>query len=654
MKKASKILILLLVAVMVLGAFAGCGIFSKNTEKYRSTVALRVGNQEITIGKLIDTFNSMYNTYGSYVSSGYITIDYVFELTMSSLYAQYMKIDDYIQSDAKTYVHKDRGVEFVNQKYLDNGEDGVDELEYAIKYIKYVLFSTLDSMVEGYIGDDYTLNDAEEEKEDTSRDFTEYDDLGDATTYSYYNYLKNFENEDMDEYIEKYYEGILDTNTIEIDDYIYTDKTSEMVANKLKEYNDRIDGDDEITFDEYVAYQEQAVKQYKKNVQNNYKYDLNKLITRQVEDFIASAIVAKWNYSKYLSIDGTEEGLNETLDSLREDLEKNMLSQKTEFNINDSFITFIESLSSSSYIYDIPRDADGKPLYNYIYVKNILIPFTTEQTTILKAISNQLGTTDSDLYNAKLLQFASEVIAEDFNSEKDEDGNHSKISNIFALEDDKLVINTVDTEDSHDAYEAFGQYFTDIRVEESTIKDLMLRFNTDTAQHTAAFDYVVRVGGVPESYTAKWVPEFVDGANDAVLVALGWDKEIGEGKRFATREDAVNAITSADLAEATPGTYALAISSYGVHVVWFSGVVEEQKFDFDANWLDSSRPEYKLFTAYYSTHSSEVLSEAVEELQKKYFNGLIVKDPNGELEKFAKENRFKFDFEASITLKEDE
>lgn len=643
---------------MVLGIFAGCGIFSRNTDKYRSTVALNVGNQKITVGKLIDTYNSMYNNYASYVSQGYITKDYIFQMTVSSLYAQYMKIDAYTQSGAKEYSHADRGVVFANQQFLDNGEDGVDELEYAVKYIKYILFSTLDTMVEGYINSDFTLNDAEDDEEDTSRDFTKFDDLKGAESYSKYNYLQNFVNEDMSEYIEKYYEGILTTSNIEIDDYIYTAavKDSEQVANRLKEYNDRIDGTDKIDFDAYVAYQQQAVTQYKKNVQSNYQYDLSTLIVRQVEDFISSVIVAKWNYAQYVSIDVTADGLKATLDELRKNLEKSSTSQKTDFNINDSFVSFIEGLSSSSYIYNVPRDEQGNQLYNYVFVKNILIPFNTEQTTILSAIEKQLGTKEDakDLYQAKLLEFASQVVADDFNSDKDDDGNYAKINNIFAMSGNKLVINTTDTATTHDAYEAFGKYFVseDGRVEESVIKDLMARFNTDIGQHTAAYEYVVRVGAVPDSYTAKWVPEFVDAANDAVLTALGWDKQIGAGKRFATREDAVKAITAADLATATPGTYGLAVSSYGVHVVYFSGVVTEQSFDFDANWLNTETPEYKLFKAYYSTQSGIVLEEAVEALQKSYYADKITK--TSELDKFAKDNGFSFDFEQSIKLDDEE
>lgn len=140
MKKASKVLVLLLVAVFVLGALSGCGMIGKNTEKYRSTTAITVGNEKITIGKLIDTFNNYYNSYAGYISQGQLSVNDVFSWSVQSLYSQYMKVDAYKTSNQPVSATGN----LANQEYLT-----AEELDYAIRYVKYVLFTTLDSVGRG-------------------------------------------------------------------------------------------------------------------------------------------------------------------------------------------------------------------------------------------------------------------------------------------------------------------------------------------------------------------------------------------------------------------------------------------------------------------------------------------------------------------------
>ena len=58
MKKASKILTLILVVVLLCGMFTGCAMFGRDALKYRDITAITVGNVVITVGKLLDTFNN--------------------------------------------------------------------------------------------------------------------------------------------------------------------------------------------------------------------------------------------------------------------------------------------------------------------------------------------------------------------------------------------------------------------------------------------------------------------------------------------------------------------------------------------------------------------------------------------------------------------
>ena len=63
MKKASGVIAILLLAVLAFGVFVGCGMFGKDTAKYRQFNAFTVGEQEVSGGKVIDTFNSLYQSY---------------------------------------------------------------------------------------------------------------------------------------------------------------------------------------------------------------------------------------------------------------------------------------------------------------------------------------------------------------------------------------------------------------------------------------------------------------------------------------------------------------------------------------------------------------------------------------------------------------
>ena len=63
MKKVSKVLVLLLVAVMVLSIFSGCGVVSRNKEKYRATAAIQVGKEKKTYSKILATFPNNKNKH---------------------------------------------------------------------------------------------------------------------------------------------------------------------------------------------------------------------------------------------------------------------------------------------------------------------------------------------------------------------------------------------------------------------------------------------------------------------------------------------------------------------------------------------------------------------------------------------------------------
>lgn len=618
MRKASKILTLILIVVFVLSVFAGCDLIGRDVAKYRSTDVMQIGNETITVGKLLDTFNSYYNQYYYYISAGYLNAESLLEMAMSSLIRQYSQIDDYVQNhepvtpDLKDKAH--------NAEYLTE-----DEFEYTIKYVRYLAYNAFDQYLDDNVASKYDLDAVA--TEDTSRNFSEPDKLLDDTSYAKHLYLQNFVSDDADEYFEKYYPADTSFDTIDIDGYVY-DANSEFVQKRVDEYNERRseDEENELTVDEYISIQQDTLKQYGDTVNNNYGISLEVFLSNQLDDMISGCIVAKWNYEQYSDLEEADD-LQEVLANNYETLKK---AFQTDLNINDNFNSFITGLSSSSYLYNVPEDHANE----YVFVKNVLIPFTSAQTNRLTNRSNQLGTKDdvrytsvrdyeatlieadyfySDKYDSALEDLFADFLTE--NTDEDSDDKYEKLTGIFTIDNDKLVVNPNGI---------LGQFFNaDGSVnampnmsEDDTIIELMKRFNTDVGQHTAQYDYVVYVGD-DEDYSHNWVSEFVDATKEA-------------------------------MAAGGAGHYALGVSDYGVHIVYVVGFVDDFTFEFKfGDRMDTSTASYRLFKDYFENQVSLRTQDASNELLKKYIDdNKISMQPV--FKKFLKDNNFTFDFDEFV------
>ncbi len=646
MKKASKILTLILVVVLVLSVFAGCSLVGRKVSAYRNVTALSIGEgenaEQITVGKLLDTFNSYYNNYYYYISAGYLDVSQLLDMVISSIIQQYMQVYDYVTThdafpqDQLTTLQK----QVHNAEYLT-----AEEFAYAVKYVNYLAYTAFDRYAEDNLTSKFDLGEAE--TEDTSRDFTEYDDWKGASSYAEYVFQQNFDSEDMDEYFDKYYPDVDVTTDLNLDKYLYdaADAAEAALAQKrVDEYNDRRndkDGD-ELTVEEYTAILADTQRQYEETVSNNYGVTLKDFLMTQLADMVTSCIMAKWSYQYYSDITDDEfwTHLNEQYADAKD-------AQKAEFDISGNFDSFITSLGTSSNIYEVPADQAD----NYVFVKNILIPFSTAQTAMLTKLQNVLGETERDVYDVLRNTFASELLAQYFDSDKydsdieelfdkntwfddkkkedDDDSLWKTKTNVFTTDaSGNLIVN---------ADGVLGRFFENGKVKpidgmdaEQTIVELMKRFNTDTAQHTAAFDYVVYVGDDWEDYEHSWVKEFYTAVNEMV--------------RDENAPD-----------------YALCVSTYGVHIIYLTGKVSESKKLFnefayksieDVTADTTSTPSYTLFKSYFDTCRSEKTQDALQALQKaklldndNYKN--FVKFQPG-FEKFLKDNGFEYLFEDYI------
>ena len=615
MKKASGIIAILLLVVLAFGVFAGCGLFGKETAKYRQFTAVTVGNQKISVGKVNDTFNNLYSQYGS---SGYYTADTLFQAAMSSLYTQYMKVDSYIgDSNGNSHAYADFCGKDGYIKYLT-----ADQAEYAIKYVKYLVFTNFDSAVETELAKKVTLKDAE--KEDTSRDFKTYDDIDFATDKTYTDYLvrKLTVNDDMNEYYEKYYtvdEALTITVNEVLDDY----KNEAATKAKLDEYVKRVDTTEDkdatITLEQLTAAQDKVVKKYVESIEKAYEITMADFFKQQVNDIAANLIAQLYDIQAGRSLDG--EGFADFSAKLTAAYKDAVAAKKASYKFDDTFVKDIEGLTDDSDIYTVPDQ------YKYIFVKNVLVPFNSEQKAVLTNLGSKLGGTDGQAYKDARLALATQIVADDFTSEKDEDGNYTTTyKDLFEVSGGKITLK---------AGSEIADAIAGAQATSEEIKTLMTRFNTDTAQHSTRYDYVVRIDA-PEDYTAKWVKEFVAAAEEA----YGYDNTTGNH----------NAV----------GSYALCVSDYGVHIVFYTADVTAQTLDFSTleNCLKADSREYAKFKTLYSSEKSELLSKAVTELQKTYFT---YKDADGKViseakirysaifKEFLKDQGLTYDTEKAIT-----
>lgn len=615
MKKASGIIAILLLVVLAFGVFAGCGLFGKETAKYRQFTAVTVGNQKISVGKVIDTFNNLYNQYGR---SGNYTADTLFQAAMSSLYTQYMKIDAYVgESKGNTHAYANFCGKEGYIKYLT-----ADQAEYAIKYVKYLVFTNFDSAVEQELAKKVTLKDAE--KKDTSRDFKTYDDIDFATDKTYTDYLvrKLTVNDDMNEYYEKYY-TVDDALTISVNEVLDDYKNEAATKAKLAEYVKRVDTTEDknatITLEQLTAAQDKVVKKYVESIEKAYEITMSEFFKQQVNDIAANLIAQLYDIQAGRSLDG--EGFADLSAKLTAAYKDAVAAKKASYKFDDTFVKDIEGLTDDSDIYTVPDQ------YKYIFVKNVLVPFNASQKAVLANIGSKLGSTSGQAYKDARLALAAQIVADDYTSEKDEDGKYkTTYKDLFEVSGGKITLK---------AGSEIANAIAGAQATSEEIKTLMTRFNTDTAQHSTYYDYVVRINA-PEDYTAKWVPEFVEAAEEA----YGYDSATGNHN--------------------AAGSYALCVSDYGVHIVFYTADVAAATLDFSTleKCLKADSREYAKFKTLYSSEKSELLSKAVTELQKTYFT---YKDADGKViseakirysaifKEFLKDQGLTYDTEKAIT-----
>ena len=527
MKKFSKIIALTVVAIMLVTMLTGCALFGKNTAKYRALPILNVGNEEITLGRVVDLFNTYYSNNYQYIQYGYYTYADILDMTLDAIYATYMKVDAYkTATDSKTYTTAEN-------KYVGKFDDAnyltEEETEIMLASVKYSFYAGLDSYVQNYVS--VEVGEYHDSHEEASRDFVEFDDMKGCTTYAQMVYLTNLEDKEADEYFEKFamYNA---TSEFKASDYVLTvgtaqarvDDINEKLAEYVEDHGEEGDEVPSITEEQFVTYQERALKQYTKAIDKNYGLTVEELFKYQVESYIDSVIAMKYD----LKISSTIESAATFKAEIESTFNSNKKAVEESYAVSPAkFESFISALTNDSTIYSVPESYAN----SYIFVKNLLIPFDEKQTAILNNYAALCGSKTSDEYIAFRTQLAAKTVAKDFTNDE------AEVEGLFALDGGNLVL-------AGELATALPQGGT---LTNQAFVELMKKYNTDTASHANMYDYVVRVGHIPSSYTHPWVSEFVDAAK-------------------AAKEGGI-------------GSYAVAVSDYGVHVVMYSGDIEPATYN---------------------------------------------------------------------------
>lgn len=589
MKKTTKVIALVIVMVLAVSMLCSCDMITTNTLKYRSQTAITVGDETVNVGDFLDTYTSYYYQYYSYIQQNYFTTEQLFELVVSSLVQIHIRIDEYkhlADENGNVYTHDYVDV-YKNSEYLTQAET-----EFAIKYALNSMYKSFDNYLEMEIAKFYDL--AEAKEEDTSRDFTEYDvvDTTVASPYAEYKYQQTMDEDEIDERIDL---SNLPTSFAELgfsaeDTY----ENNQLLAEKVDEINDRIveyvkaqagyeEGDEEdapvVTAEEYKVFEQRAAKEYKRAADGSYGYTFDLAFDTQVESTIKSMIAVKYNYTFYKQVEADANLIQTLTDNWAND--KSAL--EAAYNLAPSkFVQAIEGLESTDFVFSVPSQfADS-----YVYTKNLLIQFSDEQSAALSSVASRLGS-DSVEYQEYRAWLAGQIVAENFSE---------------AYED----VDFDDYTDQQKAENTFFQYVSGTNVQlisgtaletalngsldEDTFVQLMKDYNTDVGQHSRVYDYVVRVDGTPSNYKAQWVEEYVT----ATKSALDSFNNGGAG-------------------------YGIAISDYGVHVVYYTGKLAQQDGTFTLDSIyDLTTHQSRYFQSYYDAKSQALLDEAFDQLIERY------------------------------------
>ena len=611
-KKIFKITCLVMAIVMMSFVLASCSLFQVNEERYRSETAFEVGDVSVTVGDFADFYA---NTMAQYIDYGY-DMQTVWDSLGDQLLLNFIVLNE-IKSDpswvgANQSPYGDVASNYKNAQYLTKSGD----MELLLKNVRASLYESLDSLVETELSNAYTFAEATEEEDrplnvlEPGVDFV----LGAGALAA-----TDFEDdvEALDEYLDLFRSCQLDDFTSIVNTYVF-EESSEGLEEVLQKLNDRIEqeegveeGDEDykaVSKTEYINAQKSALNSMVRVVDESYYgWTLEQFIDNQLESAILSRLAQEYAEKAYVDIEA------EVLTRLKSKLDELVANKQEYYALYPSaFAEDITSLSDESFLYFVPQQYKNE----YAFVKNLLVQFSDEQLEDL-AQYERFGK-DSAQYKTARLNIASQLAVTDYNSEK-VDGEYSKVENIFKIENGELVLNETVLKT---ALESMASP-SDISQRNIDFDKLIDQYNEDPGMQGTSYDYVLRVKEPDVAETADaWVAEF----------SLAGRKAIAKGL----------------------GSYEIAVTDYGVHIVYFSGYVTADTFDFD-NETELYTPgtaTYRFFKAYYDAVKDTLYDRLFEELTEEYKETKITLN-NKVLNKLLKEYGFELNWEHDESSEEE-
>ena len=547
MTKFKKFISIIALAVFSLTFLVGCGLFVLNEDRYRDQDAIKVGNEQVKLGEVIDYFNS---NGTAFLQQGY-TMQQVWDGLFPVFIQQKVMLNEYKTTFDGSKNTSDRATQIGgNAEYLDD-----ETLEYIQKSVFLSFYSSLDSLTMNELKSDFTFEDKV-----ANDDYPEM--IEHENGYTPADVDRQLDIEALDEKLTEYLPG-QDYKTVK---YVFAE-TDEKVAEIVADLNERLVKEDgkktEVTVADYIKAQNKAVSTITKNIKNNKKVDvetyLKDMLKEQVDDQIANDYLAKEVYSEDIQGKITQQVFEARL------AEK--IAQETEVYSKNpaAFTSFITGLGSDDLVYYVPEQYKDE----YYYVRSILLPFSDEQTALLKAARTRLGSTSAE-YKAYRNSFVADLEV------KDNEGN------VTSYADFKASLGT--------------------SVSEKQFIELTYKYNTDPGMQNPVHSYVVSKNPTDLSYGGtSFVREFVDEARAMI----------------AEYENGVDQMH-------------FAVTDYGVHLIMVDGkvVADEIKWSEAKNYgIEGGSASWRFYQEIYTELKDLFADKQVAALYNSYKqSGKIVID----------------------------
>jgi len=577
-KKLFKTMGLVMAIVMMTMILASCSLFQVNQDRYRKETAFEVGDVKVEVGDFVDFYS---NTMKQYLDSGY-DVQTVWDSLGDQFLLNYIILNEIKGNDSWGGVEQnpygDFAKQYENAQYLLESGD----MELLLKNVRVSLYQSIDSLVESELANTYTFNEvtAEEDRPlnvlEPNVDFM----IGAGALAA-----GDFEDdvESLDEYLANFKScELTDFNAI-VNSYVM-EEGSQGLEEVVAKLNERVvqeegveEGDEDykvISEKEYVEAQKSSLNSIVRVVKETYNgWTMEQFLNSQVETAILSRLAQQYAEKQYADIEA------EVLLRLKEKLNM-ILADKVEYYAlyPDAFAEEITALDESSFVTYVPEKYKNQ----YAYVKNMLIQFSDEQLEELSQYE-RFGKNSQEYLTARN-NIALRLSATDYLADK-VDGEYVKVENVFTMQNGEIVLaNTALKQQLNNMTSVIN-----IKQRNADFNAIIDRYNEDPGMQGMAYDYVLKVEEPDLADDADaWVAEFAAAGRRAVKRGLG--------------------------------SYEIAVTDYGVHIVYFSGFVTADEFDFDdeSELYTPNTATYRFFKTYYDAVKESIYNKVFEEIIAEY------------------------------------